>query len=108
MQFPGDLRAERDLLGTPWTHREVYEAASPLLLADRIRTPTLLVHGEADSRVPVSQAHELFTALLRHGVPAELVVFPGGGHGFSRRGRPTHRVERYEHVLRWLDTHLAR
>lgn len=93
---------EKDLLGTPWEQPAVYAAASPLLRVRPGLPPTLIIHGGGDQRVPVSQAHELFTALLRHQVPAELMVFPGG-HGFARRGPPSVRVQRWEAITAWLE-----
>ncbi|MGY1815357.1 S9 family peptidase [Blastococcus sp. SYSU D00820] len=77
--------------------------ASPLARADRIVTPTLVVHGEEDLRCPVEQGRQLFVALTRRGVPAELLLFPGEGHELSRAGRPRHRLARFEHLLRWWD-----
>ena len=98
--------AEQDLQGTPWTNPEGYARWSPLTYADRIHTPTMLIHSENDVRVPLNQAEQLFTALITHDVPAELVVFPGEGHGLSRHGTPVHRRERLRHMIRWFDTYL--
>jgi len=97
---------EKDLGGTPWSNPDGYARWSPLRVADRIRTPTLIIHSDEDHRVPVEQAEQLFTALVRLGVPAELVRFPGEGHGMRHRGTPVHRRERQRHVLRWLGTYL--
>ncbi len=72
------------------------------------------VHGE-DASVPVDPrgcraracaAHgvarpTVFVHLKRRGVPTELLLFPGEGHELSRKGRPRHRLARFEHVLRW-------
>ncbi len=82
-------------------------AASPLRHADRITTPTLVLHSESDWRCPIEQAEQLFTVLLRNGVDTEMVRFPAGeGHELSRSGRPKHRVERFEIILDWHDRHL--
>jgi len=96
-----------DTPGTPWSHPDHYRRWSPVLGADAIRTPTLIVHSDDDYRVPVSQAEELFTALLVNGVEAKLVRFPGEGHGLRWHGTPVHRRERLRHLLDWFDTHLA-
>ncbi|MFO7549524.1 MAG: S9 family peptidase [Acidimicrobiia bacterium] len=74
---------------------------SPLAIADRITTPTLLVHAENDWRCPVEQAEQLFVALLRNGVEVELLRFPGEGHEMSRSGSPRHRLERFEAIVGW-------
>lgn len=79
---------------------------SPLSLAERVRTPTLLIHSEQDWRCPVEQAQRFFAALKRAGVPTELLLFPGEGHELSRSGLPSHRVARFEAILDWFDTHL--
>lgn len=97
---------ENDIPGTPWSNPEGYARWSPLTYADQVHTPTMLIHSDEDHRVPVGQAEEYFTALLRHGVTAELIRFPGEGHGLSRSGTPVHRRERLQHMIRWFDTHL--
>ena len=81
-------------------------AASPLSAADRIALPLLIVHSEQDWRCPVEQAQRLYVALSRRGAPVELLLFPGEGHELSRSGRPRHRLQRFEHILRWWDRHL--
>jgi dipeptidyl aminopeptidase/acylaminoacyl peptidase len=73
----------------------------PLAQAGAIATPTLVVHGEQDWRCPLEQAQRLFVDLRRRGVPSELLLFPGEGHGLARSGRPRHRLARMEHLLRW-------
>ncbi len=98
--------SESDIPGTPWDHPEEYARWSPLTYAPSIHTPTMIIHSDQDHRVPVGQAEEFFTALIRHGVTAELVRFPGEGHGLSRSGTPVHRRERLKHMIRWFDTHL--
>ena len=80
--------------------------ASPVRTADRITTPTLVLHSLEDHRCPPEQALQFFSMLRRHGVPSELVLFPDEGHELSRSGSPRHRVERFEIVLDWHDRHL--
>ncbi len=80
---------------------------SPLSVAHRIRTPTLILHSENDFRCPIEQAEQLFTALIRTGTEAEMVRFPDEGHELSRSGRPRHRRERFDAVLDWHRRHLA-
>lgn len=85
---------------------EKMDAQSPLLLVDRVRTPTLVIHSENDLRCPLATAQRYFTELRLHGVEAELLVFPGEGHELSRSGSPQHRKARFDHILRWWNTHL--
>ena len=86
---------------------EVKWAKSPLKYVDQIVTPTLVLHSEEDYRCPIEQAEQLLTSLLRRGIEAEMVRFPGEGHELSRSGKPRHRVDRFELILEWHDRHLA-
>ena len=80
---------------------------SPLSVAHRITTPTLIVHSENDFRCPIEQAEQLFTALVRNGTEVEMIRFPDEGHELSRSGKPRHRLERFEAILAWHRTHLV-
>ncbi|MGI8627159.1 MAG: prolyl oligopeptidase family serine peptidase [Geodermatophilaceae bacterium] len=82
------------------------EEQSPMAYVDRVATPTLVIHSEADWRTPIEQGQRWYTALRRKGVPAQLLIFPGEGHEMSRSGRPTHRRDRFAHILRWWSEHL--
>ena len=70
--------------GGPWWNedamRDQYRKNSPHLSAGKFRTPTLVLHGELDYRVPVTEGFGMFTALQRQNVPSRLVVFPDEGH----------------------------
>jgi dipeptidyl aminopeptidase/acylaminoacyl peptidase len=79
---------------------------SPLAIADRVTTPTLILHSENDFRCPIEQAEQYFTALLRNGTTTEMLRFPGEGHEMSRDGKPRHRKERFEAILDWHDRFL--
>lgn len=79
---------------------------SPLRIADRVTTPTLIIHSEADWRCPIEQAEQFLMQLLRNGTPVEMVRFPGESHELSRSGKPLHRKERFEAILDWHDRHL--
>jgi acetyl esterase/lipase len=70
---------ERDLCGTPWDS-DAYERWSPSAFSDAFQTPSLVVTGELDYRVPYTQSLQYFTALRRRNIPARLVVYPGAGH----------------------------
>ncbi len=74
---------EHDMQGTPWSNPESYRKWSPSTYAGdlgRFKTPTLVIAGERDYRVPYTQSLEFFSALQRQGVPSKLVVFPDEGH----------------------------
>lgn len=76
-------------------------AQSPFEHVGNVQTPTLVIHSENDLRCPLEQGQRYFTALKRRGVEAQLLVFPGEDHELSRSGRPQHRRQRFEHILRW-------
>ncbi len=74
---------------------------SPLATAEKVRTPTLVIHSEEDWRCPIEQAEQYFAVLLAGGVETEMLRFPGEGHEMSRSGKPRHRVERFQAILDW-------
>lgn len=92
-------------LSLPADHAEQW-LASPVRTADRITTPTLVVHSLEDHRCPPEQALQFFTMLRRHGVTSELLLFPDEGHELSRSGSPKHRIERFAAILDWHDRFL--
>ncbi len=91
--------------GFPWEgdHYERLWERSPLRHAGRARTPTLFLHGEQDHDVHMSDAEQMYVALRRQGVEAELIRYPREGHGFTE---PRHRVDALERTIRWFDRHL--
>ncbi len=86
--------------GPPWEHREAYDRCSPMFDAQRIRTPTFLVHAKMDKRVPWSQSKQLHTILSRVGTPADMVTYPRGDHTVleSRMHAETMRLQ-----VTWFD-----
>jgi dipeptidyl aminopeptidase/acylaminoacyl peptidase/CubicO group peptidase (beta-lactamase class C family) len=103
----GHFLSEYETGGRPWEHPDRYAAQSPLARVDRVRTPTLLLHGEADLRCAVGQAQQWHTALRERGVPTELVLYPGGSHLFPLDGRPSHRIDLNRRVVDWLRQHVT-
>ena len=74
---------EHDFGGTPWTNPAEYLEMSPSSHAadfGKFKTPTLVICGELDYRVPYTQSLEFYTALQRQDVPSKLIVFPDEGH----------------------------
>ena len=90
----------------PWEAPEAYRRISPLTYAEQITTPTLILHSEDDLRCPINQGEQLFTVLRALRREVEFVRFPGESHELTRSGSPTHRVQRFELVLAWLDRYL--
>ncbi|MGB9203088.1 MAG: prolyl oligopeptidase family serine peptidase, partial [Terriglobales bacterium] len=66
--------------GTPYTNPEMYEKWSPRNAAKNFKTPTLVVHGQLDYRLDVSEGFQLFTTLQTMGVPSKMLYFPDEGH----------------------------
>ncbi|HEY3906686.1 MAG TPA: S9 family peptidase [Streptosporangiaceae bacterium] len=83
-----------------------WTAQNPLSFADQISLPMLIIHSENDWRCPVEQAQRLYVALKLRGVPTEMLLFPGEGHGLTRTGRPSHRAARFDAVLDWWARYL--
>ncbi|MEV6491403.1 serine hydrolase, partial [Actinoplanes sp. NPDC051633] len=83
-------------------HEQEFGRENPMALAENVRTPTLILHGEADLRCPVGQSQQWFTALRQQGVPTELVVYPEGSHQFVGQGRLTHRLDWNHRTADWL------
>ncbi|KPL60972.1 S9 family peptidase [Rossellomorea vietnamensis] len=88
---------------TPWNDPEIYAKASPMTYIQSATTPTLIQHGEMDSRVPIPNAYELYKGLKDMGVETELVVFEGMGYSSDKPG--IHRAIMEQNLswfLRWL------
>ena len=97
---------EHDSQGTPWTAPENYKKWSPSTYAadlGKYKTPTLVIAGERDYRVPYTQSLEFFSALQRQGVPSKLVVFPDEGHWVLK---PQNSQFWYKTFLDWLATYV--
>ena len=71
---------EWEFAGTPYKNRELYEKWNPINYVNNFKTPCLVIHGEEDYRVPVSESKQLFTALKRNGVPAKFLYYPDECH----------------------------
>ncbi|MBB3678271.1 serine hydrolase [Modestobacter versicolor] len=90
----------------PWTAPAELAELSPISRVHQVRTPTLVLQGQADERCPVGQAEQWFAALRTRGVPTELVLYPGGSHLFILSGRPSHRVDYSRRLVRWAQQHV--
>ncbi|HYT22245.1 MAG TPA: S9 family peptidase [Candidatus Polarisedimenticolia bacterium] len=97
---------EHDMQGTPWSNPESYKKWAPVTYAGELgkfKTPTLVICGERDYRVPYTQSLEFFNALQRQGVPSKLVVFPDEGHWVLK---PHNAQFWYKTFLEWLATYM--
>lgn len=91
---------EWEFRGAPWRNPEVFERWSPSRRAQYFRTPTLVIHGEKDYRVPVGQGLQLFTALQLQKVPSRLLLFPEEGHWILK---PRNSQFWYREFIGWMD-----
>lgn len=66
---------------------------------DKVKTPTLILHGANDERVPVGQAYEMYRGLKDRGIPTELVFYPREGHGIQEY---YHQKDRLERIYNWV------
>jgi dipeptidyl aminopeptidase/acylaminoacyl peptidase len=82
-------------LGLPWENRAVWEKMSPFNRVTAIKTPTMIMGGDADGNVPLINGEQMYQSLRRLGVPTLLVVYPGEFHEFTRPGFIKDRYERY-------------
>jgi len=97
---------EHDMQGMPWTNPESYRKWAPMTYAAdlaKFKTPTLVIAGERDYRVPYTQSLEFFNTLQRQGVASKLVVFPDEGHWVLK---PQNSKFWYKTFLDWLATYL--
>ena len=94
-----------DEIGPPWKNQEGWIKVSyPFFHADRIKTPTLFMGGEADFNVPIIGTEQMFQALKSIGTPTQLIIYPGQFHGFTR---PSFIRDRYIRWTAWYDKYLG-
>jgi dipeptidyl aminopeptidase/acylaminoacyl peptidase len=91
--------------GKPWEFSERSRQASPHLAAGNFKTPMLIIHGELDFRVPLSEGLQLFTALQRQGVPSKFLYFPDEGHWVLKPGNSE---LWHQTIFRWLADYLKK
>jgi len=90
----------------PWEDVDRLMEKSPITYVENMKTPLLIIHSENDYRCPMEQGEQLFAALKKLGRTVEFVRFPNEPHGLSRMGKPKHREERLQHIIRWFDRYL--
>ena len=94
---------EWEFAGPPWISMKLYDAQSPSRFCEHFKTPTLVIHGALDYRVPDTQGMGMFTALRRRGVPSRFVYFPDEGHWIAK---PQNRVVWWNEMHAWLEKYL--
>ncbi|MBT8215602.1 MAG: S9 family peptidase [Acidimicrobiia bacterium] len=104
-QYASDITAgrERAMGGNAWESIDVVHQWSPNHHASGFSTPTLVIHGEKDYRVVVTQGLELYGILQAKGIDSRLVYYPDEGHWILK---PQNSLHWYGEVLAWLDRFL--
>jgi dipeptidyl aminopeptidase/acylaminoacyl peptidase len=104
----GDIAEYNPLIYPDHPYREEawdsYTNVSPVRYASRVTTPTLIVHGEKDDRVHVTQGQEFYRALQVCGVPVQFVRYPREAHGFVEYN---HQIDLMERICGWLEKYLS-
>jgi dipeptidyl aminopeptidase/acylaminoacyl peptidase len=91
-----------EFAGYPWDKYPLLWDRSPLAHIKKVKTPTLLIHGEADIDVPIGQSEEFYTALRYLKVETLLLRYPRQGHGPSE---PRQTLDVLHRTLDWFDRH---
>src|SRR5690606_27406929 len=102
-QYASDYGASKRRHGEFWDDVETFERNSPHMYAAQFRTPTLVIHGQRDLRVPVNHGFELFNTLQNRGVPSRLVYFPDENHWVLK---PQNSLFWYETKRKWLEQYV--
>ena len=90
--------------GQAWENMEIYQKHSPMFNVKGVTTPTLIQHGEADVRVPISQGYEFYNALKAQNVPVRMIVLPRQPHGPNE---PKMQIAAMQSNLDWFEKYLG-
>ena len=85
--------------GLPWVNRDDYTRFSPATYVDQWSTPTLVIHGGKDFRVPETEGIATFTALQRRGIPSKFLYFPDENHWVLK---PMNSIKWHNTIFSWL------
>lgn len=98
-QMAADFAVHSTRFGGFWDNPEIYKSISPHYHADKFNTPTLVIHGQLDYRVPVGQGFELFRTLQSRGVESRMIYFPDENHWILK---PNNSIYWYNQVKDWM------
>lgn len=87
--------------GMPWTIADKLWQRSPLSLVGNVKTPTMLLTGEADHRTPISETEQYYQALKLQGIDAAMVRIPGASHGIA--SRPSRLIQKVGNIVAWFE-----
>jgi dipeptidyl aminopeptidase/acylaminoacyl peptidase len=89
--------------GNPETEADLLKKLSPIHRLDRLRTPTIVLHGANDTNVPVIEAEQVVENLKRRNIPVEYVLFPDEGHGWRKT---PNRIRSTVRIVSWFEKYL--
>ncbi|MGS0693559.1 prolyl oligopeptidase family serine peptidase [Shewanella sp. 0m-4] len=98
-QMAADFSVHSTRFGNYWEKPEIYKAISPHYFAENFNTPTLVIHGQLDYRVPVGQGFELFRTLQTRGIESKMIYFPDENHWIMK---PNNSIYWYNQVEDWM------
>jgi dipeptidyl aminopeptidase/acylaminoacyl peptidase len=99
------VAADWEFKGRPWHPRGSFDASNPALSLQNAVTPTLIIHGQRDGRVPITNGKILFRALEDAGTEVEFLVYPREPHGFREPAHVQHMLSAW---AAWFDSHLPK
>jgi prolyl oligopeptidase len=88
----------------PYKRGNAYDKFSPMNFVASVKTPTLVIHGEIDPYVPVTQGYEYYRALKDQGVAVEMVIYPRESHGFLGKN---HLIDLNKRIVEWFVKYLT-
>jgi dipeptidyl aminopeptidase/acylaminoacyl peptidase len=103
-QMASDFAVHSDRFGDYWEDPAIYRELSPHYFAENFNTPSLVIHGQLDYRVPVGQAFELFRTLHHRGVESRLIYYPDENHWILK---PNNSIYWYSQVREWIEKFAA-
>jgi dipeptidyl aminopeptidase/acylaminoacyl peptidase len=89
--------------GNPQTERQMLHDLSPIHKIDRVKAPTIVLHGANDTNVPVVEAEQVVDNLKKRGIPVQYVLFPDEGHGFRKT---PNRIRSTAETVQWFEKYL--
>ncbi len=98
------VAAQWEYRGDPWNQTEHFDRVNPIRYVTQVKTPLLLLHGQADARVPFAESVQFFRALKDLGREVEFWAYPREDHGFTEGA---HRVDYVKRWVDWYDAHAA-
>ena len=95
-------RYSQSYMGELQANTAIYDRESPVRYVQNCHTPVLILHGEADPRVPTSQGREFYNALRFLKKDVQMVTYPREPHIFKEQA---HQIDSLTRILAWYDTH---